>query len=76
MISIEELAKITPVNPPTVNRNTNPSDHSIGVSRVRWAPLIVAIHLKILIPVGIAIIIVAAVKYACVSMSIPTVNMW
>jgi len=41
-----------------------------------WAPIIVAIHLKILIPVGIAIIIVAAVKYARVSMSIPIVNMW
>lgn len=36
----------------------------------------VASQLKILIPVGIAIIIVAAVKYARVSMSIPTVNMW
>jgi hypothetical protein len=36
----------------------------------------VANHLKILIPVGIAIIIVAAVKYARVSTSSPTVNMW
>ena len=34
-----------------------------------------AIQLKILIPVGIAIIIVAAEKYARESMSIPTVNM-
>lgn len=33
-------------------------------------------HLKTLIPVGIAIIIVAAVKYARVSTSIPTVNIW
>jgi hypothetical protein len=24
MISIEEFAKITPVSPPTVNKNTNP----------------------------------------------------
>jgi hypothetical protein len=32
-------------------------------------------HLKILIPVGTAIIIVADVKYAGVSKSIPTVNM-
>jgi len=61
-MSIEELAKITPVNPPTVNRNTNPIAHSIGVSRDRWDPAIVVNHLKILIPVGIAIIIVAAVK--------------
>lgn len=35
-----------------------------------------ASHLKILIPVGIAMIIVAAVKYARVSTSKPTVNMW
>jgi hypothetical protein len=27
--SIEELAKITPVIPPTVNRNTNPKAHKI-----------------------------------------------
>jgi hypothetical protein len=45
------------------------------VSEVMCVPDIVAIHLKILIPVGIAIIIVAAVKYARVSISIPTVNM-
>jgi hypothetical protein len=37
---------------------------------------IVASPLKILIPVGMAIIIVADVKYASVSTSIPTVNMW
>jgi hypothetical protein len=36
----------------------------------------VAIHLKIFTPVGTAIIIVAAVKYARVSTSIPTVNIW
>lgn len=40
------------------------------------APCIVASHLKILIPVGTAMIIVAEVKYARVSTSIPTVNMW
>lgn len=75
-MSIDELAKITPVNPPTVNKNTNPRAHNIGVSIEIWDPDIVAIQLKILIPVGIAIIIVAAVKYARVSISIPTVNMW
>ena len=35
----------------------------------------VANHLNTLIPVGIAIIIVADVKYARVSISNPTVNM-
>lgn len=74
-ISIEEFAKITPVNPPTVNKNTNPRAHSIAESILVCDPDIVAIHLKILIPVGMAMIIVAAVKYARVSISIPTVNM-
>jgi len=59
---MEELARITPVRPPTVKRNTNPKAHNMGVSYDRWAPNSVAIHLKIFTPVGIAIIIVAAVK--------------
>lgn len=39
------------------------------------APCNVANQLNTLMPVGTAIIIVAAVKYARVSTSIPTVNM-
>lgn len=39
-------------------------------------PNVVAIHLNTLIPVGTAMIIVVAVKYARVSTSIPTVNIW
>lgn len=39
-------------------------------------PCSVASQLNTLIPVGIAMIIVADVKYARVSTSIPTVNMW
>jgi len=62
IISIEELAKITPVIPPTVNRNTNPIAHSIGESYEVCEPDMVANQLKILIPVGMAIIMVAAVK--------------
>lgn len=53
-----------------------PNAHSIGVSALIGAPAIVASHLNTLIPVGTAIIIVAAVKYARVSTSNPTVNMW
>jgi hypothetical protein len=49
--------------------------NNIGVSKVKVPPHIVAIQLKILIPVGTAIIIVAAVKYALVSTSKPTVYM-
>jgi len=65
-----------PVNPPTVNRKINPRDHNMGVSIFVFDPLIVAIHLNTFTPVGTAITIVAAVKYARVSMSIPTVNIW
>lgn len=61
-MSIEELARTTPVRPPTVNRNTNPRDHSIGVSKEMWAPINVASHLNTFTPVGIAMIMVAAVK--------------
>jgi len=75
-ISIDELAKIMPVNPPKVNKNTKPRLQSKEGVMVRFAPWRVAIQLKIFTPVGIAIIIVAAVKYARVSTSIPTVNMW
>lgn len=45
-----------------MNKNTKPKDHNIGALNEMWAPTSVAIHLKILIPVGTAIIIVAAVK--------------
>jgi len=58
-----------------VNRKINPIVHNIGVSYLILPPNIVANHENIFIPVGTAIIIVAAVKYARVSTSIPTVNM-
>ena len=61
-MSKEELDNIIPVNPPRVNRKINPIDHSIGVEDLICDPCMVAIHLKILIPVGMAMIIVAAVK--------------
>jgi hypothetical protein len=75
-ISNEELAKITPVNPPHVKRKIKPNTHQTGALINILLPNIVLNHLKTLTPVGIAIIIVAAVKYARVSKSIPTVNMW
>lgn len=75
-MSIDELDRIIPVNPPIVNINRNPIDHIMGISKYIYDPVIVASHLKILIPVGMAIIIVADVKYARESRSIPTVNMW
>jgi hypothetical protein len=56
------LAKITPVKPPTVNKNTNPRVQSKEGELFKGAPCRVANQLKILIPVGTAIIIVAEVK--------------
>ena len=71
------LAKAIPVIPPTEKRMRNPTAHREEVLlRSREPPQIVAIQLKILIPVGTPIIIVAAVKYARVSTSKPTVYIW
>lgn len=75
-MSREEFDRTIPVRPPTVNRKINPSAQSMGVSHLIVPPWRVASQLKTLTPVGIAIIIVADVKYARVSTSIPTVNMW
>jgi len=59
-----------------VNKTMKPRVNSNGTSTCREPPYIVANYENTLIPVGTAIIIVAAVKYARVSTSIPTVNMW
>lgn len=75
-MSRAEFDKIIPVTPPVVNRKINPNAHSIGVEYFTLDPCRVASQLNTLIPVGTAIIIVAAVKYARVSTSMPTVNMW
>ena len=75
-MSSPQFAKATPVNPPTVNRKMNPKVHNIGVLNSSDPPHMVANQLKILIPVGTAIIMVAAVKYARLSTSIPTEYMW
>jgi hypothetical protein len=61
-ISIPELARTTPVTPPTVNKKIKPIAKSPGVLKSIEPPHRVASQLNILIPVGIAIIIVAAVK--------------
>lgn len=61
-MSSEPLARTIPVKPPNVNRNINPTAHSIGVVNLIFPPYIVAIQLNIFIPVGTAMIIVAAVK--------------
>lgn len=73
-MSRDPFARTIPVSPPIVNRNKNPITKHIGVVNLILPPYIVASQLKIFIPVGTAIIMVAAVKYALVSTSIPTVN--
>ena len=75
-MSIDEFVRTTPVRSPLVNRNTIPSAHKQAALYVIRVSYIVASHLNILIPVGTAIIIIADAKYARVSTSIPTVNMW
>lgn len=75
-MSSDELARTIPVSPPTVKRKINPRAHNIGVSHLIDPPWSVANQLNTFTPVGMAIIIVADVKYARVSTSIPTVNMW
>lgn len=76
MISIPAFAKTNPVTPPIVNKAIKPRANHIGVVNCIEPPHIVAIQENIFIAVGTAITIVAAVKYALVSTSKPTVNMW
>lgn len=61
-MSNEELARIMPVRPPTVNKKINPKAHSMAASHLIVPPWSVASQLKTFTPVGIAIIIVAEVK--------------
>jgi len=61
-MSSPELAKITPDTPPTVNKKIKPKTNNSGVLKFNHPPQIVANQLKILTPVGTAMIIVAAVK--------------
>jgi hypothetical protein len=61
-ISIPALDKTIPVKPPQVNKKIKPTAKSIGTFNCIRPPHIVATQEKILIPVGTAIIIVAAVK--------------
>jgi hypothetical protein len=70
------LDKITPVTPPIVNKIIKPSVNNKGALKFSQPPQIVANQENILIPVGTAITMVAAVKYARVSTSSPTVNIW
>jgi hypothetical protein len=59
---MDEFANITPVRPPMVNRKMNPIAHNNEGFGYNRAPYKVPSQLKILIPVGIAMIMVADVK--------------
>lgn len=61
-MSREELASTMPVKPPMVNKKMKPRAQSIGGSHLIVPPCRVASQLKTLMPVGIAMIIVADVK--------------
>ena len=75
-MSSDEFDSTMPVRPPTVNRKINPKAHSIAGDHLIFPPCRVASQLNTFTPVGMAMIIVAEVKYARVSTSKPTVNIW
>lgn len=75
-ISSDELANTMLVNPPTVKGKISPRVQSITRDHFMLPPCRVAGQLNPSTPVGTAIIIVADVKYACVSTSVPTINIW
>lgn len=61
-MSSDELARTIPVKPPIVNKKINPRAHSMGGSHLIVPPCKVASQLKTLMPVGMAMIMVADVK--------------
>src|SRR5262249_77003 len=69
-------ASITPVNPAIRNWNRKPTQNSIGVANQIRPPYMVAIQLKILIPVGTATSIVEITKKMLEPGDMPMVNMW
>src|ERR1043166_758344 len=65
-----------PVRPAIRNWNRNPIENSIGVLNWMLPPHMVAIQLKILIPVGIPTAIVVIAKKLLAYEFMPMVNMW
>ena len=61
-MSSPEFARTIPVSPPMGNKKIKPIANNMGVLYCIEPPHMVAIQLKILIPVGTAMIMVAAVK--------------
>ena len=61
-MSILAEERIIPVTPPIIKREINPKVQTEVLESLTFPPKRVLTHLKILTPVGIAIIIVAALK--------------
>jgi len=61
-MSTTTLDKTIPVKPPMVKRKMNPKTQKSNGENNKREPVNVASHLKILIPVGTAITIVAVIK--------------
>ena len=59
---MDPFAKVNPVKPPKVNKNKNPIAKRLGVSTIIEPLHKLAHQLNILIPVGIAITEVVAIK--------------
>ena len=70
------IASITPEMPPSVNIVRKPTAHSIGVSMCSTPRHIVASQLKILMPVGIAMIAVVIIIGMRIQSCMPDTNMW
>ncbi|KAL4341482.1 hypothetical protein GQ457_08G028400 [Hibiscus cannabinus] len=67
-MSSPEFAGTIPVSPPMVNKKMNPTANNMGVLYCIEPPHMVAIQLKILIPMGTAMIMVAA-RFAVVKLT-------
>ena len=65
-----------PVTPPMTKDGIKPKAYSIGVVNLMLPPHIVKSQLKIFIPVGTAIAIVATAKMALAIGPSPVVNIW
>ena len=66
---------MTPVRPPSTKMTMKPSTNSSGVRNRSLPPQSVAIQQKICTPLGIAIIMLAAVKKLLPSCGRPVANM-
>jgi hypothetical protein len=71
-----QLAMMSPVNPPKLKEKRKPTTKNKGVAQKKHPDQMVANQFKILMAVGMAMMEVLTVKYAFVSMSKPTMNMW